>query len=55
MAEVKREPIIMTSEKGERLKAFDEDHTIGDVLRMLIAENGKEEVERVLSTLEDRS
>lgn len=51
MAEIKREPILVTLENGEKLKAFDDAHTIGDILRELIKENGFEEVERVLNSL----
>lgn len=54
MAEIKREPIkIMIDDKS--MDAFDEAHTIGDVLRMLIKENGKDECERVLASLPDRA
>ena len=35
MGEVMRRPLILTKEDGERLTVFDENHTLGDIIRWL--------------------
>lgn len=45
MAEIKRPPL-------EDIVAFDENHTINDILRWLVAENSYEEVLYCLENLE---
>lgn len=52
MAEIKRDPIVVTLENGDQAIAFDDSHTIGDILRQLIKENGFDETQRVLRSLE---
>lgn len=35
MGEIMRRPLILTKEDGERLTVFDENHTLGDIIRWL--------------------
>jgi len=52
MAEIKRKPILVKITNGDEeqdLIAFDEDHTIGDILRYLISCADADEVVSVLT------
>lgn len=46
MAEVMRRPLILTKEDGEKLTVFDEDHTLGDIVRWIC--KNKSEAEDIL-------
>ncbi len=49
MAEIQREPQILSLPDGGELKVFDENHSFADVTRWIIKEGGAEEVHMFLS------
>ena len=52
MGEVKRKPLKLTLGNGDKLTVFDEDHTLGDIIRWL-CEN-KTDAEELLYLLEEQ-
>ena len=48
MSEIKRDPFRSFDGEGETI-TFDASHTIADIIRWLVTENGADEVEHVLA------